>query len=321
MINHAEGRFVDLQVNGYMGIDFNQDDLTAEDLHLACGALRRDGVSAALATIITDRMEVMCQRLRRLVELRQADSLVKDVIAGVHIEGPFINRADGYRGAHPEDAVVTADVDHMQKLLDAAAGTTRLVTLAPECDPGMKTTRLLARQGITVAAGHCNPSLEQLDRAIDAGLTMFTHLGNGCPMSADRHDNIVQRVLSRSDKLWVSFIGDGVHVPYFALKNYLKVVGPRRCVLVSDAMAGAGLGPGNHTIGRWQVEIGDDLSAWAPGKAHLLGSAMGLSKAAEKLKRELNLSDRDIATIAYANPIKAVRLPTTKPNPARTLVR
>ena len=81
----------------------------------------------------------------------------------------------------------------MRRLLDAADGETRLVTLAPECDPGEKTTKFLAAQGILVSAGHCDPSIEQLRAAIDAGLSMFTHLGNGCPRLLDRHDNIMQR--------------------------------------------------------------------------------------------------------------------------------
>ena len=92
----------------------------------------------------------------------------------------------------------------------------------------MDVTRFLAGKGILVSAGHCNPNLEQLDAAIEAGLSMFTHLGNGCPMLLARHDNIIQRALSRSDRLTVMFIGDNVHVSYIALGNYLRIVGPSR---------------------------------------------------------------------------------------------
>src|SRR5687768_8537995 len=106
-MNESAGYF-DLQVNGYAGVDCNQDGLTGEELHRACEALRRDGVAGILATIITEHVEVMCRRLRRLVELRQRDPLAAAVIAGIHVEGPFINPADGYRGAHPRDAVTPA---------------------------------------------------------------------------------------------------------------------------------------------------------------------------------------------------------------------
>src|SRR5437016_4086953 len=99
--------YFDLQVNGYAGIDFNQDDLTTEDLHRACEALDKDNVTI-LATLITEPIDVMCRRLARLVSLRDQDDLAKKVIAGIHIEGPFLNETTGYRGAHPLDAIVPA---------------------------------------------------------------------------------------------------------------------------------------------------------------------------------------------------------------------
>src|SRR5439155_23407513 len=100
------GKYVDLQVNGYAGVDFNSDDLSPDDLHRACEALQRDGVAAILATIITEKLDLMCARLARLVELRERDPLARQVIAGIHIEGPFINPMPGYRGAHPADAII-----------------------------------------------------------------------------------------------------------------------------------------------------------------------------------------------------------------------
>lgn len=302
------GGYVDLQVNGYGGVDFNQDGLTPESLRRACEALRRDNVSAVLATIITDHVDVMCRRLGQLTRLRDRDELARSVIAGIHIEGPFLNQTDGYRGAHPADAVMPGDVHVMERLLDAAGGAARLVTLAPERDPRMAVTRMLVRRGVTVSAGHSDCSLNQLDEALDAGLTMFTHLGNGCPMVMDRHDNIVHRVLSRADRLWVCVIADGVHVPYFVLGNYLKAIDPDRCIVVSDAMAAAGLGPGRHRIGRWDTVVGADLAAWAPGKQHLLGSAMSLRQASVNMRRELGLSDAAVAALTHDNPRGALRL-------------
>ena len=91
-------QYVDLQVNGYAGVDFNQDDLTAEDLHGACQRLREDGVAGVLATIITDEIPRMTARLARIAAICRQDELVREVVWGVHIEGPFINDTPGYVG-------------------------------------------------------------------------------------------------------------------------------------------------------------------------------------------------------------------------------
>ena len=265
--------FVDLQVNGYGGVDFNRDDLSAADLHAACERLAADGVERALATVITEALPRMEARLRRLVELRADDPLAERVIAGLHVEGPFLSPVDGYRGAHPLDAILPAEVNAAERLLAAGGGLVRLVTLAPEHDAGLDTTRLLTGQGVVVAAGHTDAPLDTLRAAADAGLSLFTHLGNGCPGAMARHDNVVQRALSLADRITPCFIADGVHVPLFALRNYLDVAGLERCVVVSDAIAPAGLGPGRYTLSRWELEIGGDLVARSVEHGHLVGSA------------------------------------------------
>ncbi len=298
--------YVDLQVNGYGGIDFNSDDLTAEGLHHACHAMQRDGVATALATIITDTEDRMVHRLRRLVELREQDEFVASVIAGLHIEGPFISSEQGFVGAHPIDAVMPADPEVMRRLLDATEGLTRLVTLAPECDDRQRVTRLLSDQGIMVSAGHSNANLNELDAAIDAGLTMWTHLGNGCPMHLHRHDNPIQRALSCADRLWLCFIADGVHVNFPALGNYLKLAGDR-AIIVSDAMAAAGLGPGRHRIARWELEVGDDLAVWAPDRSHLVGSAMTMQRASEHLSTHLGLDTAQVHALTCTHAWSALQ--------------
>lgn len=300
------GGFFDLQVNGYIGGDFNRDDLNGDDLHRVCQRLADEGVSGMLATIVTEKIEVMARRLRRLIELRDADPLVRSMVPGIHIEGPFLNPLPGYRGAHPEDAIHPASAEEMKQLLEAAGGLTRLVTLAPEHDADFRVTRLLSDQGIVVSAGHCDPSLAVLDGAIDAGLTMFTHLGNGCPMMMHRHDNIIQRVLSRSDRLWICFIGDGVHVPFFALRNYLRATGIDRAVVVTDAMAAAGLGPGRYHLGRWEVEVGEDGAAWAPDRSHLVGAAVTMPQCAANLKNHLGFNEVVVQQLLGDNPRKAI---------------
>lgn len=296
----------DLQVNGYAGVDFNGDDLSAEGLHRACERLRADGVAQALATVITDQAEAMARRLARLAELRSADPLVAQTIAGLHVEGPFISAVPGYVGAHPAAAACDASPESAERLLDAGQGLVRLVTLAPERDAGGAVTRLLVDRGVVVSAGHCDPTLEELRAAIDAGLSMFTHLGNGCPLLMHRHDNIIQRVLSLADRLWVMFIADGVHVPLAALKNYLRLVGPERAIIVSDAIAAAGMGPGRYQLAGREVLVDDRLATWAADRSHLIGSACPLGRAVANLTGELGFSAAAVDHMVSANPRAAV---------------
>src|SRR5439155_20584993 len=129
------------------------------------------------------KLGLMCARLRRLVELRERDALAKQIIAGIHIEGPFISDVPGYRGAHPADAVLPATRETGQRLLDACGGLLRLMTLAPERDPDCAVIRFLTNNRVAVSAWHTDAAVDQLKAAIDVGLTLFAHVGNACPMT------------------------------------------------------------------------------------------------------------------------------------------
>jgi N-acetylglucosamine-6-phosphate deacetylase len=300
--------YFDLQVNGYAGVDFNSDQVSEEALVRACERLRSDGVVGILATIITDTVDAMARRLARIVELRGRHAVVAAMIRGLHIEGPFLNEQPGYIGAHPPAAACWATIAKARRLIDAGDGLVRIVTLSPERDPRLHVTRELAARGICVSAGHCDPSLELLRQAIDAGLSMFTHLGNGCPRQMDRHDNVIQRVMYLSDRLWIGFIADGVHVPFWALRNYLKCVGWERSFVVTDAISAAGLGPGTFQLGTQTVVVDENLATWAPDKSHLMGSAGTMPRSAENLRTALGLSATEIELLTSRNPRQAVGL-------------
>jgi N-acetylglucosamine-6-phosphate deacetylase len=244
----------------------------------------------------------MCRRLANICRVREADPAVAAMIWGIHIEGPFLNEQPGYIGAHPADAARPADIDSMKRLLEAAGGLAKIVTLAPERDAGASVIRFLSDQGICVSAGHCNPSLEELRAALDAGLSMFTHLGNGCPGTLPRHDNIIQRALSLSDRLVFGFIADGVHVPFVALGNYLKCCGLDRAFVVTDAIRGAGLGPGEYTIGNLRVVVDENLATWSADRSHLMGSAGTMRRSEENLRRDLRLTDQQVRQLLVENP-------------------
>lgn len=300
----------DLQVNGYAGADFCAADLTLEQCRTACDELTADGVGGILATVITDSVGGLCRKLASLVSFREQDEVIAGMIAGFHIEGPFLNAAPGYIGAHPPEHVRPANIEDMKRLLDAAGGLTRIVTLAPENDPGFRTTGFLAGEGITVSAGHCDPGLEQLRAAIDAGLSMITHLGNGCPVTLPRHDNFIQRALSLSGRLWIGYIPDGAHIEFFALKNYLALSGIERSFMVTDAICAAKLGPGRYELSGAPIEIDECGIARRPGSPNLAGSTVTMPRIAENLAACLGLSGSEIQRLICRNPRKAIGVET-----------
>ena len=298
----------DLQVNGYGGIDFNAVELTADDVRRCCRKLATDGTACVLATIITGPADWMVERTRMLAELIQDDEEVARVIRGLHIEGPFLNPATGYVGAHPVAHVQAANIDFAAQVVQAGRGTIRLWTLAPEVDAENACTRWLSEQGIVVAAGHSDATLAQLEQAIDAGVKLFTHLGNGCPGMLPRHDNIIQRVLSLADRLWISFIADGHHVPLFVLKNYLRMIPEERVIIVSDAMAAAGLGPGKYQLAGQTVEVEPNLAAWAEGRQNYAGSATSLPRMTDILATRLKIEASQIQRWTDTNPRQLIQL-------------
>ena len=306
-MNTSNG-YVDLQVNGYADVDFNADELSAELVHAVCQRLGDEGVVGILATVITADLDAMCRRLANICRVRDVDPVIAAMIWGIHIEGPFLNEQPGYIGAHPAEAAIPADLTSMKRLLNAASGLTKIVTLAPERDANALVTKYLVEQDVRVSAGHCNPSLDQLHAAIDAGLTLFTHLGNACPGMLPRHDNIIQRALSFSDRLMFGFIADGVHVPFVALGNYLRCCGVDRAFVVTDAICGAGQGPGEYSIGDQRVVIDENLATWSADGSHLMGSAGTMRRSEENLRRELAFDEQQIAQLTKVSPRKILGL-------------
>lgn len=298
----------DLQVNGYAGTDFCSIDLSGEQLNSACLALEADGVDSILATIITDSLDKLRLKIANLAYLREQDPLARKVIAGIHLEGPFLNPAPGYIGAHEPEHVKLANVDDTKRLLEAGKGLIKLVTLAPEMDPWFETIRYLIDEGVAVSAGHCNPTLNRLRGAIDSGLSMATHLGNGCPVDLPRHDNVIQRFLHCRDQLWICFIPDGHHIQFYTLRNYLDLVGIERSIMVTDAITASRLGPGLHKLSGFDVEVDEEGVARRPGSANLAGSTLTMSRLRRNLKDQLGLEESDIQCLVDTNPRKALGL-------------
>ena len=276
----------DLQVNGYSGIDFQQDDLQPEELLSAVRGLRAAGCTRFFVALITDDWQRLMNRLRHLRSLRAQSDELQAAIAGWHIEGPFLSAEPGFHGAHEPGWMRDPSPEHILELRSVTGDDPVLLTLAPERRGALKVIEVAVANGITVSLGHTDASAEVLGQAVAAGARAFTHLGNGCPRALDRHDNILWRVFE-TPGLMVSLIPDRIHVspPLFRLAHSL--LGPQSVYYTSDAMSAAGAPPGSYRLGHLKLEVGADQVVRQPGQALFAGSALrpveGVFRATEML--------------------------------------
>lgn len=281
------GGLLDLQVNGYAGVDFQRDHLSLADLLAATRALRQDGAERFVPTLITDRWDLMIERLRHLRSLRAQSPELKAAIAGWHLEGPFLSESPGYHGAHEPAWMCDPTPQALEQLREAVGEDRVLLTLAPERPGALQAIALGASYGWKMCLGHTDASAACLREAIGAGASLFTHLGNGCPQLLDRHDNILWRVLDLPN-LPVSLIPDGYHVSPVLFRLIHRLLPAGRIIYVSDTMAAGGAPPGRYTVGRLEVEVGADQIARQPGKSNFAGSALrpveGVQRAAQMLR-------------------------------------
>lgn len=295
-------QYVDLQVNGFQGIDFNQPTTTVAQLRLAAQAMIAEGVQQALPTLITGSIEYMSQCMATLCQAMAQDDLCAQVFSGIHLEGPFLSRKPGFIGAHPPQHALDACIKSLEQLIMAGEGRVKLVTLAPEVDVDGALTRYLVERGIIVSAGHTDASVEDLERCIDAGLRLFTHLGNACPPEMHRHDNIIYRALRCSDRLRYTLIADGFHIPKTLFQNLLQWVKLSHLAIVSDAISAAGLGPGTYRLAGREVTIGADKAARDPSGKHFVGAASSMLDADRWLANSLGLDLETRRQLLHQNP-------------------
>ena len=276
----------DVQVNGYGGIDFQQDNLTEADLLSAARQLRRDGCAKFLLTLITDDWAKLTARLRHLKKLRDASAELKNAIVGWHIEGPFLSEQPGFHGAHNPALMLNPTPEKIHELRALTANDPLLLTISPERPGAIEAITLAVSLGLKISLGHTNASAEILAKAVGAGASGFTHLANGCPRELDRHDNILWRVFERPE-LFVSLIPDTFHVSPTLFRVMHRVFDSKKIFYTTDAMSAAGAPPGRYKIGAMELEVGADQIVRQPGKTNFAGSALrpidGIFRAAKML--------------------------------------
>jgi len=277
----------DPQVNGFAGIDFQQDDLAPEQLLLAVLELRRHACSKILLTLITDEWPRLMKRLAHIKKLRDAHPELRDGIAGWHIEGPFLSEKPGYCGAHAPELMVNPTEAHISQLREITGDDAVMLTIAPERPGAIAAIERAVESGVTISVGHTDASSEILSAAVRAGARGFTHLGNGCPRTLDRQDNILWRALNQEGLIY-GLIPDAIHVTpdLFRLVHHAAAGFAHECLhdsyfvdsqpfyYTTDAMSAAGAPPGTYRIGRLNLEVGADKVVRLPGQNLFAGSAL-----------------------------------------------
>lgn len=292
--------FIDVQINGYGGLSFGTPEATPEVLDYVVRAQRRFGVLFICPTVCTTSHENTIHALRALTEARR-DPELAHAAPYIHLEGPYIAAEDGPRGAHPLQHVRPPNWDEFRRFQDAAEGKVGIVTLAPEQPGTIRFIERLVESGVVAALGHTGAAPEQIRDAVAAGARLSTHLGNGSHARIDRHPNYIWEQMA-ADEMCASIIADGHHLPPSVLKCMVRCKGVGRTILVSDAVAAAGLPPGVYPSDAKQIEVLPNGRVQMKDTPYLAGSGLILSQGIANTVRFAGVSLGDAVQMATHNP-------------------
>ncbi|HYL37197.1 MAG TPA: amidohydrolase family protein [Bryobacteraceae bacterium] len=299
--------WIDLQVNGFAGVDYNSPASTPEAIGHSIQEMFRTGVTRFFPTVITGSPDEMLGALRNLAAAKETIA-EGPAMEAFHLEGPYISPEDGPRGAHPARWARSPDLDEFHRFQEAARGHIRLVTLSPEWPEAPLFIEALVREGVVASIGHTKAGAEQIAAAVSAGATLSTHLGNGAHANLPRWNYIWAQLAE--DRLAASFIVDGIHLPPSFLRVALRAKGLERSILITDAVMPAGCPPGPYQLGEVDVELHPDGSVRLAGGTRLAGSALRMDRAIGNVMRLAALSLRDAVALATRNPARVGRIPS-----------
>ncbi len=298
--------FVDLQVNGFGGVDFSSPELTEEDFVDACKALIRQGTVAFLPTLITSSPKTYEKNLGLIARAMDREDL-RGHLLGIHLEGPFISPIDGARGAHDLNWVHQPDIPLLDKLHDWAHHKIRLLTIAAEPVGADEVCRHASNLGITVSLGHQMALEADLNKLAASGARALTHLGNALPAQLPRHENPLWAGLA-NDELQAMIIADGHHLPPSILKVILRTKGFSNTIVVSDASPIAGLPPGRYrTLGN-EVVLDSSGLVYNPQTGYMVGSSATMLDCMNHLSSLQLMSTEELITTGFHNPLRLIHV-------------
>ncbi|MFJ4081371.1 N-acetylglucosamine-6-phosphate deacetylase [Streptomyces iakyrus] len=292
--------FVDLHNHGGGGASFTSGSV--DDILKGIHTHRLHGTTTLVASTVTGDMDSLTHRAGLLSELAEQGE-----IAGVHFEGPFISPCR--KGAHSEALLRDPHPAEVRKLIDAARGRAKMLTLATELPGGLDSVRLLADHGVIAAIGHTDATYEQTVEAIDAGATVATHLFNAMPPLGHRSPGPIAALLE-DDRVTVELINDGTHLHPAALQLAFHHAGADRVAFITDAMDAAGFGDGRYWLGPLEVEVADGVARLVEDGT-IAGSTLTLDRAFKRAVTVDGLSVEDAVTALSATPARLLGMADT----------
>jgi N-acetylglucosamine-6-phosphate deacetylase len=299
---------VDIQINGFAGVDFSAADLEVDAAISVLPTLWATGVTSFCPTLITNSIERLERNFRVLENARAASPDFALSVPVYHLEGPYLSPGPSH-GAHDPHWMRAPSWDEFDRLQRAAGGNIGIVTLAPELPGALDFIRRARAAGVRVAISHTDGKPEDIHDAIRAGATLSTHLGNGCPEMIHRHLAPLWAQLA-SDALFASIICDNFHLPSDVVRVIYGMKGPDRCLLVTDAVHVAQLAPGRYSL------VGTDIDLLESGKVvrsdggSLSGSALSLDRAVRNFMDLAGASLRQAVQAASTVPARFLDHPS-----------
>jgi N-acetylglucosamine-6-phosphate deacetylase len=289
--------FVDTHVHGGGGGAYTSAD--PDSIAKVATFHRSHGTTSTIASLVSASAENLEQQVTVL-----AESVRSGVVAGIHLEGPWLS--PGKKGAHDPAVLRPPTATEVGRLLELADGTIRMVTIAPELDGGLAAVEQVVAAGAVVAVGHTMATYDQARQAMDAGATVATHLYNAMPSLHHREPGAVAALLE-DPRCTVELVADGHHVHPAMLDLAVRAAGVDRVSLITDAMQAAGLGDGEYELGGRAVKVRNGLVRLRDGDS-IAGSTLTMDAAFRFVVREIGVSLVEAARMAATNPAGALGL-------------
>lgn len=292
--------FFDVHIHGAAGHDLME--ATPEALHAIGSFLAARGTASYLATTVTAPLDTTLRAVSGLARLIANPSLIATEgrpvgrPIGIHLEGPFLSHEKC--GVQPVEHMLAPDIATFDRIFDAAEGHVRLMTLAPEMPGAIELARHATSRGVRISVGHSNARAAETRTAITAGAVSATHTFNAM-RALDHHEPGILGTVLTDDSLYAELICDGIHLKPEIVRLWFKAKGPKRGILITDAMSATGMPDGEYQLGGFAVQVANGK---ATARGVLAGSVLTLERALANFINYTAAPLEDALPLLTANP-------------------